>query len=101
MAPRPPESCEAFLKRLKAALDRGETVVPFGRHHFDRAVCREGGRWRVRALETTVEECEAYLKEHGIFMPEHQEEIAKPRTILFETALFEELVSHLKALSWS
>ena len=101
MAPRLPESFDEFRKRLKAALERGETVIPFGRHHFDRAVCREGDRWVLRRLETTPEECEAYLKEHGIFMPEHQEEIAKPRTILFETALFEELVSHLKALSWS
>ena len=96
MAPRPPESFEAFTARLERALADGATEIRFGRYHHDRAVCVEDGLYRVRRLETTQEEAEAYLRKHGIFMPEHNELISKPRTLLFEAASVDALLARLK-----
>lgn len=96
MAPRLPESFESFATRLPSALAQGQTEVRFGGHHFSHAVCLEAGVFRVRRLETTKEEAEAYLAEHGLFMPEHNEAIAKPRTLVFEAASLDELLATLK-----
>ncbi len=68
----------------------------FGAPHFTHAVCAEGGAFRVRKLEFTSEEAEAYMRQHGMFMPEHAEEISKPRTIVLETATREALIEVLR-----
>jgi hypothetical protein len=96
MAPRPPESFEAFVARLTKALNHGATEVRFGGHHVTHAVCVEAGALRIRRLEHTPEEAEAYLREHGIFMPEHAEEMSKPRTLVLEAATIEELTHALR-----
>jgi len=96
MAPRAPESFEAFWARLETAIERAEIEVRFGRHHFSHAVCVEDGAYRVRRLEYTKEEAEAYLKEHGMFMPEHGEQIARPRTLVFECETLAKLAKTLE-----
>jgi hypothetical protein len=93
MAPRLPETFEAFEARARQALEKGQAQVRYGLHHHSHALCSEDGVFRVRQLETTAEEAEAYLKEHGIFMPEHNEEIAKPRTLLFEASTLDEVLA--------
>jgi hypothetical protein len=96
MAPRPPESFEAFLSRLQEAITNGGTQVRFGKNHHSHAVCVEEGVFRVRRLEVTPEEAKAYLDEHGIFMPEHSEMISKPRTLVFEEPTLEALTAVLE-----
>lgn len=96
MAPRLPETFESFALRLPNAIAQGKREVRFGGHHFSHAVCLEEGVFRVRRLETSKEEAEAYLAEHGIFMPEHNEAIAKARTLVFEAASLDELLATLK-----
>ena len=76
-------------------------MVPFGAHHFTHAACREDGAWRVRRLEFTTEEAEAYRKANdGMFMPESAEEISKPRTLIFEAPTLEALVAELQKRDW-
>ena len=96
MGPRLPESFENFGTRLRAAVAAGGSEVRFGEYHHSQAVCVEDGVYRVRQLETSAEEAEAYLAEHGIFMPEHNEEIAKPRTLVLEAASVEAVLAALK-----
>jgi hypothetical protein len=98
MAPRRPESRRELAKRLRDSFAHGASVVRFGRHHFSHAVCRESDQWRVRALETTAEERDAYMAEHGMFMPESQEAIAKPRTLLFESKSLDDVLAHVDRL---
>jgi hypothetical protein len=96
VAPRAPETFEAFLSRLRGTLDQGGTQLRFGQHHFSHAVCVEDGVYRVRRLECTKEEAEAYLREHGIFMPEHAEAISAPRTLVFEAPTLDGLIDFLR-----
>lgn len=96
MAPRALESRDAFITRLKQAAAAGQTQVRFGAHHFTHAACLEGGVWRVRRLEHTREEADAYLKEHGYFMPESAEAISRPRTLVFEAPTLEALVAEFE-----
>lgn len=98
MAPRAPESLTEFLDRLAASAD-GD-VIRFGQYHHSHAVCREDGLWRVRRLEHTQEEAEAYLAEHGYFMPESAEAISKPRTLVFEASSLAELAAMFRARPW-
>lgn len=100
MAPRPPESLDAFLARLSERAATGVEVIPFGQYHHSHAVCREGELWRVRRLEHTSEEAEAYLAEHGYFMPESAEAISKPRTLVFEASSLQELVAMFRERPW-
>lgn len=93
MAPRPPESFDAFVARLRAAIAGGGVVVRFGQYHPSHAVCVEEGSVRVRRLEHTAEEAEAYLTQHGIFMPEHAAQISRRRTIVFEAPSVDAVVS--------
>lgn len=99
MAPRPPETLEAFLARLTRGLEEGRAEVRLGQHHASHAVCVEDGVYRVRRLEHTREEAEAYLAEHGIFMPEHAEVISQPRTLVLEAPTLEALTDALQR-SW-
>ena len=78
MAPRPLETFEQFKKRLRAAAKRGETQVRFGGHHHSYAACLEDGTWRVRRLVLDQAKADAYLAQHGTFMPEHAEMLSEP-----------------------
>ena len=100
MAPRALESREAFLVRLRAAVAEGATDVRFGQYHFTHAACFEGDVWRVRRLECAPEDAEAYLAEHGIFMPEHAEVLSKPGEIVFEAASLDEVERALCDRAW-
>lgn len=95
VAPRMPETFEAFAARLRRALADGDTEVRFGLYHFSHAVCVEEGAFRVRALEVSKEEGDAYLAEHGMFMPEHAEAISRPRTVVLEASSVEEILGQL------
>lgn len=100
MAPRPLESRESFVARLRRAAADGRTEVRFGAHHFTHAACLEDGVWRVRRLEHTREEAEAFLKQHGRFMPEDAEDLGRPRTLVFEAPTVDALVAELGKRPW-
>jgi hypothetical protein len=92
-----PETLEAFLSRLKRAIAKGQTEVRLGQHHFSHAVCVEDEHFRVRRLEATREEMDAYRAAHGMFMPESLEEISKPRTLVFEATSLDAVAKWLAA----
>ncbi len=102
MAPRFLESRDALIARLRAA---GERVVHqplrFGGHHFTHAVVVEHGAWQVRRLELDRAKAEAYLAEHGMFMPEHAEMLSEPGPDVVLTAgSLEDLVTAIQAAAW-
>lgn len=99
MAPRPLESKEQFLKRLRS--QQGSLPVGFGQHHFSHAVVAEEGVFRVRRLVLPKGKAEAYLKEHGMFMPEHAELLSEPTgEIVLEAPSLQELIEKLEAGRW-
>lgn len=102
MAPRALESKAQFLERLKRAakaLEKGP--VGFGQHHFSHAVVFEDGRYRVRRLVLPPGKAEAYLKEHGMFMPEHAEMLSEPSgEIVLEAETLEGLISVIEKARW-
>jgi len=100
MAPRTPESLEAFFERLERQVGKGEIEVRFGQYHATHAVCLEDRVFRVRRLELSQEEAHAYLEEHGVFMPEHAEFLSKPGTLIHEVASLKDLKSWFKSQSW-
>lgn len=102
MAPRPLESREQFIARLRAA---GEQVrrrpLRFGGHHFTHVVVVEGSHWRVRPLVLDPARARAYLAEHGTFMPEHAEMLAEPGPeVVLEAGSLAELVTALQGARW-
>lgn len=102
MAPRPLESREQFIARLRAA---GEQVrrhpLRFGGHHFTHVVVVEGARWRVRPLVLDPARARAHLAEHGTFMPEHAEMLAEPGLeVVLEAGSLAELVTALQGARW-
>jgi hypothetical protein len=96
MAPRLPEPFNAFVLRLQKELKEGHTEIRYGRNHHSHAVCLEDDVFRVRRLETTKEEAEAFMREHGMFMPENAEAISKPRSLEFEAANLDTLLELLE-----
>jgi hypothetical protein len=101
MAPRPLESLDQFIARLRTAVASGAQEVRFGGHHFSHAVVSENGRWRVRKLVLDRARADAFLKERGYFMPENAEDLAEPgEPIVFEAADLEGLVALLETASW-
>ena len=100
MAPRTPESREDFIARLRKQVAGGAAEVRFGMHHFSHAVCEESDAWRVRRLACSTEDAEAYMKEHGMFMPEHAEQLAKPTVAVMEAPSLDELIALMEAHSW-
>lgn len=102
MAPRPLETKDAFVKRLRSSWKaNGSAQVGFGTHHFTHAVIREGGRLRVRALVLSREKADAYRATHGSFMPEHAELLSEPTgAIVYEAATLDELVTLITAGPW-
>lgn len=100
MAPHPIESFEDFLKRLDRLLANGSSEIRFGAHHVNHAVCVEDGVFCVRKLEFSREEAEAYLAKNGIFMPEHAEQLSRPKTLVAQAATLEELIDWFTTRPW-
>ncbi|MEW5740948.1 MAG: hypothetical protein AB1938_18655 [Myxococcota bacterium] len=101
MAPRPPETLEQFLARLREAAKAGHSQVRFGLHHFSHAVLREGDVWRVRRLVLEQEKADAYRKKHGKFMREDAEMLSEPGgPVLLEAASVDALVEAFRARQW-
>lgn len=102
MAPRPLETRDQLIARLRAAGDAiARTPLRFGAHHFTHAVVVEGGRWRVRPLVLDRAKAEAYRAEHGMFMPEHAEMLSEPGPdIWLEAGSLAELITALAAAPW-
>lgn len=98
MAPRAPESKAEVIARVRAA---AAMPVAFGSPHHTHAVVAEDGRWRVRRLHLPEGKAEAYLKEHGIFMPEHAEDLSEPTgDIVLEAPTQEALLALLQSARW-
>lgn len=102
MAPRPLETRDQLLARIRAADPTiARTPLRFGGHHFTHVVVVEAGRWRVRPLTLDRARADAYLKEHGMFMPEHAEMLSEPGPdILFESDSLEGLIAELTRAPW-
>jgi hypothetical protein len=102
MAPRPPESLDDFIARLRrAAPTVADAPVRFGNHHFSHAVVLEAGKWRVRQLVLDRAKADAFLAEHGHFMPEHAEALSEPEgPVLLEADSLEQLIAALRQQPW-
>ncbi len=91
-----PESKEAFFERLRKA-EKGGRLMRFHPQFGSYAVTREPEGWAVRRMEVDAAEAEAFLAEHGIFMPEHAAMIAKPGTLVLEAPTMDALIEALDA----
>lgn len=101
MAPRPLESREAFIARLVAAGTKiRRHPMRFGGHHFTHVAALEGEVWRVRRLVLDRAKADAYMREHGSFMPEHAEMLAEPGPVVLEAATLAGLVEALQGVRW-
>lgn len=100
MAPRPLETREQFIERLRRVAELERVELRFGGHHFTHAVCRDAGPWTLRRLELDPSEAEAYLEKHGTFMPEHAEMLSKPGAVLLEADTLDELIAALARQPW-
>ena len=102
MAPRPLETRDQFIARLRQAHARGACPeLRFGGHHYTHAVVVEGGVWRVRPLVLERAKADAYLAEHGMFMPEHAEMLSEPGPeVLLEASSLDALCVALRAGPW-
>jgi len=100
MAPRSPESRQDFIARLRERAAAGDDEIRFGRHHFTHAACREDDVWRIRRLEFSQADADAFREEHGMFMPENAEAISKPTTLVLEAASLDDLVSQILDGPW-
>lgn len=96
MAPRPLESKEQVVARLRAVAARSGEVMRFGGHHFSHAIVVHEGEWQVRRLVLDRAKGEAYLAKHGTFMPEHAEMLSEPGdVVLLAAGSREELIAAL------
>lgn len=102
MAPRPLESLDQFIARLRqAAPTIASAPVRFGGHHFSHAVVVEAGKWRVRPLVLDRAKADAYLAERGHFMPENAEALSEPKgPVKLEADSLEQLITALRAQRW-
>ena len=95
MAPRPQQSPSVVIAAIKKHIEKGP--VRFGSPHHSRAAMKEDGRYRVRLLALEKEKADAYMKEHGMFMPEHAELLSEPTGVIeLDFATLEELISALE-----
>lgn len=102
MAPRPLESRDAFIARLRSAGEAvARTPLRFGGHHFSHAVVVEDGEWSVRRLVLDRAKADQCLKERGMFTPEHAEQLSEPgdARVLAADSL-EGLIAALQAGRW-
>lgn len=102
MAPRPLESKESFIARLRTSWrPDGSARIGVGTHHFTHGVVLEDGKLRIRELVLDRAKADEYRKKHGRFMPEHAEMLSEPTgAILYEAATLEELVKLIAAGRW-
>jgi hypothetical protein len=102
MAPRPLESRDDFIARLRAAAGHvKKRPLGFGASHYSHVVVVEAGVWRVRPLVLDRARADAYLAEHGRFMPEHAEMLSEPGPkIVLEAASLEDLITALRSAPW-
>lgn len=101
MAPRPLESRDQFIARLRAAAARAATQpIGFGGHHFTHVVVREDDGWKVRRLVLDRARADAYREQHGIFMPEHAEMLSEPGPVVIAAESLEALIAALAARPW-
>lgn len=102
MAPRPLESLDAFITRLqRAAPTVAEHPVRFGGHHHSHAVVLEAGTWRVRPLVLERAKADAFLAEHGRFMPEDAEALSEPGDpVALEAPTLDELIAAIRTRPW-
>lgn len=101
MAPRPLESRDVFIARLRAAAAKGlRAPLGFGGHHYSHVVVAEDGAWRVRKLVLDPAKAEAFLAEHRMFMPEHAEQLSEPGPVVLEAASLEGLIAALRSSPW-
>src|SRR5690606_25086124 len=102
MAPRALETLDHFIARLREAHARGGCPeVRLGGHHYTHAVVVEGGVFRVRPLILDRAKAEAYLAEHGMFMPEHAEMLSEPGPeVVLEAGSLDALCVALRAAPW-
>jgi hypothetical protein len=102
MAPRPLESRDQLIARIRAAGPAiARTPLRFGGHHFTHVVVVEDGLWRVRPLTLDRDKAEAYMKEHGMFMPEHAEMLSEPGpVVLLEADSLEGLIAEIARAPW-
>lgn len=100
MAPRPLETREALIARIRAAGARiAREPLRFGGHHHTHAIVVEGGRWQVRPLVLDIARADAYRAEHGMFMPEHAEMLSEPGPeVILDADSLEGLVAALMAV---
>jgi hypothetical protein len=101
MAPRAIESRDQVVARLRGAAERGGEVMRFGGHHFTHVVVVRGGAWQVRRLVLDPAKGAAYLREHGMFMPEHAEMLSEPGDeVLVAAGSREGLIAAVLAGEW-
>lgn len=102
MAPRPLETRERFIERLRAHAAAGvRSPMGVGGHHFTHAVVLEDGVWRIRELHLDPAKVEAYRAAHSSFMPEHAEALSEPGPyVLLEAASLEALLTGIQGLPW-
>ncbi|MBL8920050.1 MAG: hypothetical protein JNJ54_14390 [Myxococcaceae bacterium] len=102
MAPRALETKAEFVQRLRRSWRAdGGARVGLGAHHWTHGVVLEEGKLRVRRLVLERAKADAYLKEHGLFMPEHAEQLSEPTgAIVYEAASLDELIARIEAGPW-
>jgi hypothetical protein len=97
VSPRAPESYEHFEQRARRALGAGAAEVRYGLHHFSHALVTEpDATFTVRLLEYTQAEADAYLAEHGMFMPESAESISTARTVIAKARTLDDALAMVK-----
>lgn len=106
MAPRPLESREQLIERLRRAgadVGRGKRskeLLRFGGHHFTHAVVLADGVWQVRRLVLDRARADRYMQEHGRFMPENAEDLSEPGPVVLDAPSLEGLITALQAAPW-
>lgn len=97
MAPRAPETMDAFVERLQRAAERGVRQVPFGEHHWSHVACEEDGVWRLRQWVLDEKKAEEHRRTHGRFMPEDAEMLSEPGpAVLLEEATLPDFIVRLR-----
>jgi len=104
MAPRPLESREQLIARLRrAGADvgrRSSELLRFGGNHHTHAILVVGGVWQVRRLVLDRARADRYMQEHGRFMPENAEELSEPGPVVLHAPTLEGLITALEAAPW-
>lgn len=102
MAPRPLETKAQFVDRLRRTWKAdGSARVGLGGHHWTHGVVLEGGVLRVRRLVLDRAKADAYRQQHGMFMPEHAEDLSEPTgAVVYEATTLDALIALVEAGPW-